>query len=72
VPLFAKSVGEGAATSVYLASSPEVAGVSGQYFVDCRAVRSAPQSYDRAAAERLWAVSEELTDLRLPNLAHTG
>ena len=70
VPLFAKSVAEGAATSVYLASSPEVAGVSGQYFANCRAVKSAPQSYDRAAAERLWAISEELTDLRLPALAH--
>ena len=72
VPLFAKSVVEGAATSVYLASSPEVAGVSGRYFVDCRPVKSAPQSYDRTAAERLWAVSEELTGLRLPSLAHTG
>ena len=70
VPLFAKSVAEGAATSVYLASSPEVAGVSGQYFANCRAVKSAPQSYDRAAAERLWAISEELADLRLPALAH--
>jgi len=70
VPLFAKSVAEGAATSVYLASSPEVAGVSGQYFANCRAVKSAPQSYDRAAAERLWAISEELTDLRVPALAH--
>ena len=70
VPLFAKSVAEGAATSVYLASSPEVAGVSGQYFANCRAVKSAPQSYDHAAAERLWAISEELTGLRVPALAH--
>lgn len=72
VPLFAKSVAEGAATSIYLASSPEVAGVSGRYFSDCRAVKSAPQSYDRAAAERLWAISEELTGLRLPALALPG
>jgi hypothetical protein len=46
-----------------------VAGVSGSYFDNCRAVQSAPQSYDRAAAERLWAVSEELTGVRLPALA---
>jgi NAD(P)-dependent dehydrogenase (short-subunit alcohol dehydrogenase family) len=72
VPLFAKSVVEGAATSVYLAASPEVEGISGGYFTNCRAVKSAPQSYDRAAAERLWAISEELTGLRLPSLAHTG
>jgi NAD(P)-dependent dehydrogenase (short-subunit alcohol dehydrogenase family) len=52
---------EGARTSVYLASSPEVEGMTGQYFVKSRPVRSAPQSYDRAAAERLWRFSEELT-----------
>jgi retinol dehydrogenase 12 len=52
---------EGAKTSVYLASSPEVAGVTGQYFVKCRPARSSPQSHDRVAAERLWQVSEELT-----------
>lgn len=72
VPLFAKTVVEGAATSVYLASSPDVAGVSGQYFTNCRAVKSAPQSYDRAAAERLWTISEELTSVRLPDLALPG
>ena len=72
VPLFAKTVVEGAATSVYLASSPEVAGVSGQYFTNCRAVKSAPQSYDRAAAERLWTISEKLTGVRLPDLALPG
>jgi NAD(P)-dependent dehydrogenase (short-subunit alcohol dehydrogenase family) len=55
----------GARTSVYLASSPEVEGVSGQYFVKCRPVRSSRQSHDRAAAERLWRVSEELTGLKV-------
>jgi retinol dehydrogenase 12 len=52
---------EGAKTSVYLASSHEVAGVTGQYFVKCRPARSSPQSHDRVAAQRLWNVSEELT-----------
>ncbi len=52
---------EGAKTSLYLASSPEVEGVTGQYFVKSRPARSSPQSHDRAAAERLWRVSEELT-----------
>ena len=46
-----------------------MAGISGRYFTNGRAVKSAPQSYDRAAAERLWTISEELTGLRLPNLA---
>ena len=53
---------EGARTSIYLASSPEIEGVSGQYFVKSRPARSSPQSHDRVAADRLWRLSEELTD----------
>jgi retinol dehydrogenase 12 len=52
---------EGARTSVYLASSPEVERVTGQYFVKCRPAQSSRQSHDREAAGRLWRVSEELT-----------
>ncbi|MHB1354460.1 MAG: SDR family oxidoreductase [Anaerolineae bacterium] len=55
------SVEEGAKTSIYLATSPEVEGVSGKYFQKCQPVASSPISYDRAAAERLWRISEELT-----------
>jgi retinol dehydrogenase 14 len=61
---FLKTPEQGAATTVYLAASPEVAGVSGQFFANRQAVRSSPRSYDRALAERLWRVSEELTGLR--------
>jgi NAD(P)-dependent dehydrogenase (short-subunit alcohol dehydrogenase family) len=50
----------GAKTSLYLASSPEVAGVSGKYFVKCKAVPSAPASYDAATAKRLWEAALEL------------
>ena len=52
---------DGAKTSVYLASSPDVEGVSGKYFVKCRPVQSRPTSYDEAAARRLWEVSEAMT-----------
>lgn len=52
---------EGARTTIHLASSPEVEGVTGQYFVKSRPARSSPQSHDRAAGERLWQISEELT-----------
>lgn len=55
---------EGAETSIYLASSPEVEGVTGKYFTDKKAVRSSPESYDADSAARLWAVSEELTGLQ--------
>ncbi len=59
--LIAISPEEGARTSMHLATSPEVEGVSGQYFVKSRPARSSPQSHDRAAADRLWRLSEELT-----------
>lgn len=54
----------GAQTSIYLASSPEAAGVSGKYFVKCKAVPSAPASYDTATAARLWEAALALTGER--------
>jgi NAD(P)-dependent dehydrogenase (short-subunit alcohol dehydrogenase family) len=62
---FGLSPEQGAQTSVYLASSPEVKDVTGQYFINCRPARSSPASHDAAAAARLWQVSAELT--RLPS-----
>ncbi len=53
------TVEEGARTAVYLASSPEVATVTGNYFDDCAAVKPAPQVLDRQLAQRLWVWSEE-------------
>lgn len=58
--LFASSARKGARTSVYLASSPVVAAVSGGYFTNCRVSSSSKLSNDRAAAERLWELSREL------------
>ena len=52
---------EGARTSIYLASSPDVAGVTGRYFVKEKPVASSAQSRDPAAAQRLWRMSEEMT-----------
>ena len=66
VPWVALSETEGAKTSVYLATSGEVARISGQYFVKCAPVRSSRESYNQEAAEKLWAMSEELTGLTLP------
>jgi NAD(P)-dependent dehydrogenase (short-subunit alcohol dehydrogenase family) len=60
--LFGRKPDQGAQTSIYLAASPEVEGVSGKYFVDCTPVESTPRSRDRAAAEKLWQVSLDLTD----------
>lgn len=61
---FLLSPQQGAKTIIYLASSPEVAGTTGRYFVRRRPRRSSAASYDEATARRLWEVSEELTGLR--------
>jgi len=51
---------KGARTSVYLASSPEVADVTGKYFVKCRQKAPSAAARDQAAALRLWSISEGL------------
>jgi retinol dehydrogenase-12 len=60
VPLMARSPEKGAATSIYLASSPEVHSLTGQYFVDCKVTQPAPQAADSAVARKLWDVSAQL------------
>jgi NAD(P)-dependent dehydrogenase (short-subunit alcohol dehydrogenase family) len=57
------SLSEGAATSVYLASSPEVEGVNSKYFVRCEAVESSPDSYSEENQKRMWELSEQLFSL---------
>ena len=59
----ARSPEKGAETVVYLASSPEVAGITGKYFTDKKEVKSSDESYDGSTAKRLWELSEELTGL---------
>jgi len=55
---------DGARTVIYLATSPEVEGISGKYFIDEKVVDSSPVSYDETIAKRLWVVSEQMTGLR--------
>jgi retinol dehydrogenase-14 len=55
---------QGALTSIYLASSPEVEGVSSKYFDKCRPIPSSPISYDLDVAVKLWDVSKELTEAK--------
>jgi NAD(P)-dependent dehydrogenase (short-subunit alcohol dehydrogenase family) len=57
---FAISAPKGAETSVYLASSPQVDGVTGQYFAKSAFAKPSKAAEDDAAAARLWAVSEQL------------
>ncbi len=60
---FFLSPAKGARTSVYLASSPEVENVSGEYFVKCKPRKPRRWAQDEDAARRLWEVSEELVGL---------
>ena len=55
------SADEGARTAIYLATSPDVEGVMGRYFVEEKAVASSEASRDMVAARRLWQISEYLT-----------
>lgn len=60
---FALNVQAGAQTSIYLATAPEVAEVSGQYFVKSQPARSSAVSYDTALQRGLWAKSLVLAGL---------
>jgi len=60
---FMLSPAKGAETSIYLASSPEVEGLSGRYFVKKTEARSSDASHDERLARRLWEASAELTKL---------
>jgi retinol dehydrogenase-12 len=61
---FLLSPTEGAATSVYLASSQDVAGVTGKYFDKCREATPTSAARDASAAARLWEISERLAGLK--------
>ena len=62
------SAEQGADTLVYLASSPEVEGISGRFFVNRRDVASSRLSYDTELASGLWDLSQRLTvDIRHPD-----
>ena len=54
---------QGAETPIYLASSPEVEGVNGKYFINCSPVQSSPASYDLAAQKQLLEISAQMTGI---------
>ncbi len=57
---FMKTAAQGAATSIYLASSPQVEGVTGVYYSNSKPKKSSKSSYDSGGARRLWQVSVDL------------
>jgi len=60
---FAIPASQGAKTSIYLASSPEVDGITGKYFYKCKPARTCKLSYDLDAAKRLWDLSAKMIGL---------
>ena len=63
---FMLTTAQGAATSVHIASAPDLAQVSGRFFAKRKHRRSSTASYDSATAAKLWNVSAELTGLTRP------
>jgi hypothetical protein len=58
---FFKKPEEGALTPIYVATSPEVEGVTGKYFRRGQPMGTTEESNDPAAQRRLWEMSEEMT-----------
>jgi NAD(P)-dependent dehydrogenase (short-subunit alcohol dehydrogenase family) len=63
IDCFAVSNARGAETSIHLACSPDVEGVTGKYFTRCKPRRSSKASYDRTTAAQLWDVTAKMTGL---------
>ncbi|MEO7036854.1 MAG: SDR family oxidoreductase [Polyangiaceae bacterium] len=59
-PIALKSIPEGAATQCYVATRPELSGVSGEYFSDCNVAQPSKLGRDAALATRLWEESERI------------
>jgi len=60
---FMKAADQGAVTSIHVASAPDLERVSGLFFAKSKPTKSSKQSYDEAAAARLWRVSADLVGL---------
>ena len=61
---FFKTPREGAETSIYLASSPEVEGITGKYYTKKRQKNSSKKSYNEEDAKKIWEISVEITGLK--------
>ena len=62
-PIGAISPEEGAKTIIYLASSPEVADASGEYFYECKPAMPTAEARNDEDARKLWEISESIAGL---------
>jgi NAD(P)-dependent dehydrogenase (short-subunit alcohol dehydrogenase family) len=60
---FMKTPAQGAATSIYVASAPDLEQVTGRYFANSKLKRSSKRSHDESAAAQLWRASADLVGL---------
>lgn len=67
--LFSRDESEGHRCPVYAATAPELEGVTGEYFADCRVARLKPIALEEEPARRLWEISEEVTGVRFRDVA---
>lgn len=61
--VFVKTPEQGAATAIYVATSDECEGISGEYFSNCKVAKASSKASDKELAKRLWEVSEQITGL---------
>jgi NAD(P)-dependent dehydrogenase (short-subunit alcohol dehydrogenase family) len=61
IQINALSPRQGAQTSLYLASSPDIKDVTGSFFINSKPVKSDPRTYDLEAQSQLWQISAEMT-----------
>ncbi|MBD3230112.1 MAG: SDR family NAD(P)-dependent oxidoreductase [Candidatus Lokiarchaeota archaeon] len=61
---FIKSPEEGAEPIIYLASSPKVSNISGEYFSQFEMIESSPLSHEKKFQDKMWKVSKRLTGLK--------
>jgi retinol dehydrogenase 12 len=64
---FFRSPEKGAETSIYLCSSPDIAGVTGEYFYNCKPHATKPWAQDDEAGDKLWSLTEEATQFTYPS-----
>jgi len=69
---FMKSPAKGAATSIHVASAPELEQVTGRFFANSKPKRSSKRSYDDATAAQLWQVSADLVGLTAASSEESG
>ena len=63
---------EGAKAIIYLASSPEVEGETGKFYIEKKSVKSSRISYNPVIAQRLWEVCERMADIKFSERLFKG